>query len=399
MAKFIVLQDPITDKRERVKQGFNFPAFFFGPIYYLTKGRILLAILWLVITVIFPHVVILTWILSGASANKFRKMYLLRRGWMIVSEVDGGPTKRPHKVSRNYYNEYPGAGILNSQKIYNLDRMMERFVVLDVETTGLNPLSDRIIEISINKYENGELIDQFHSLVNPEMPIPRIATGINGISDAMVKKKPKIYEIIREIECFLKDEIVVGYNVEFDLKFISNAFARSSLSIEQLTYFDVLDLVKETIRYGMTKNYKLKTIKEYFNISTDSHRAVSDCVTTFEVMKRCIEIKQEELNKQEIIQQQRILNMNDFEKEFISALEKKLEEIGLRDKLTFNVMGDKVINFKIDQMQIGRVKLRGKFKMQIIDKNNVMWLDIDGVEEAIMNLKHWMKYCKYLLRD
>jgi hypothetical protein len=63
-------------------------------------------------------------------------------------------------------------------------------------------------------------------------------------------------------------------------------------------------------------------------------------------------------------------------------------------------MSDRTINFQIDSMQIGRVKLNGRKKrMQILDKGNVIWLDIDDVDEALNNIKHWMKYTKYLISD
>jgi hypothetical protein len=78
-------------------------------------------------------------------------------------------------------------------------------------------------------------------------------------------------------------------------------------------------------------------------------------------------------------------------------LEKRLEAIGLKDKMVFDIKSDNTINFMLGNAQIGRVKLRGrKYKMQLLDQNNVMWLDIDSYDEAVTNLKQWVKYSQYL---
>lgn len=155
--------------------------------------------------------------------------------------------------------------------------------------------------------------------------------------------------------------------------------------------------MKETIPKKNIANYKLSTVKDYFNIQNASHRALADCKTTYQVLSKSIKIKENQELQKKAEQPERLSKLNDNEKIFIKALKKSLENINMANWLEYNVMSNRTINFKIKGMQIGRVKLNGrKYKMQIIDRNNVVWLDIDSVDEAINNIKHWIKYCKHL---
>ena len=161
--------------------------------------------------------------------------------------------------------------------------------------------------------------------------------------------------------------------------------------------FDVLRLVKETLRYKDTGDRKLESVKKYFGIESNGHRALDDCITTHEVFKRCLKLQENYRLQAEAKFNERLSNLNEMEKNFISELEKRLEAIGLKDKMVFDIKSDNTINFMLGNAQIGRVKLRGrKYKMQLLDQNNVMWLDIDSYDEAVTNLKQWVKYSQYL---
>jgi len=247
--------------------------------------------------------------------------------------------------------------------------------------------------------ENGEIVDTYSQLIDPKIKIPKAASNINGITNEMIKGQPKINEVIEQIYNRINSQIIVGYNVEFDIRFLSAALARCNLHIDEVTALDVLQLVKETIPSRETKDRKLSTIKEYYRIDGNSHRALDDCRVTFEILKRCIKTKENIELQRKSEQMERLSKLNDDEKNFIDALTEKLDTINLKDRLDYNVLGDKTINFQIDNMQIGRVKLRGKTrKMQILDKANVIWLDIENLDEAINNIKHWIKYCEYLTK-
>lgn len=97
---------------------------------------------------------------------------------------------------------------------------MTKFAIIDIETTGGQYRSGKITEIAIIVFENGQIVDQFESLVNPECSIPFEITRITGIDSEMVKDAPKFYEIAKRIIEITHDCIFVAHNVEFDYSFI-----------------------------------------------------------------------------------------------------------------------------------------------------------------------------------
>lgn len=139
--------------------------------------------------------------------------------------------------------------------------------------------------------------------------------------------------------------------------------------------FDVLRLVKETLRYKETGDRKLESVKQYFGIESHGHRVLDDCFVTYEVFKRCLKLQENYRLQAEVKFNERLLNLNETEKNFISELEKRLEAIGLKDKMAFDIKSDNTINFMLGNAQIGRVKLRGrKYKMQLLDQNKLCGL-------------------------
>ena len=181
-------------------------------------------------------------------------------------------------------------GIKTVSHLRDLTRMPRDFVILDLETTGLNPDKDRIIEVAIVKCRNGAVVSTYQQLINPGIPIPAASTIMNGITDDMVREQPQIHEVIREIFNRINGELVCGYNLSFDLRFLSDAFTSHMLAIDRLKVLDVLTLVKCVTDPAYLLDRKLTTIKECLDIDTQSHRALDDCLATLEVMKECFEL-------------------------------------------------------------------------------------------------------------
>lgn len=94
------------------------------------------------------------------------------------------------------------------------------FVVVDVETTGLDPVADRITEIAMMKVKNGILLDEFSTLVNPLVTIPAQITTITGIDNLMVQDAPPAREVMPAVAEFLGENIFVAHNASFDWGFV-----------------------------------------------------------------------------------------------------------------------------------------------------------------------------------
>lgn len=298
--------------------------------------------------------------------------------------------KNQHKTKESITNGINRTNPCSSSEI------PDEFIVLDVETTGLDSANNEIIEVAILKYVNGERVDSFNTLIKPYRKISKEITKINGITNEMVKSAPRLKDVIVKINSYISEaKYIVGYNVEFDMRFISAALGMNNQFIEEVNVIDVLEFVRK--HYSDLPSRKLEVMKDYFGIQKASHRSATDCEITVDVWKKSLE----EVNNRELKQREKmeelLLLLNEKEQQFIVSLKEQLGE--LESKLKFNTMSDKTINFKIGDYQIGRVKLAGrKFKMQIIDKDNVLWLDINDLSEATINIKHWVKYAKALTK-
>jgi DNA polymerase III subunit epsilon len=100
------------------------------------------------------------------------------------------------------------------------------FVVVDVETTGLNPIEDRITEIAMMKVKDGVLQDEFSTLINPLVSIPASITNLTGIDNLMVADAPTAREVAPTIADFLGDAVFVAHNAQFDWGFVSETAMR-----------------------------------------------------------------------------------------------------------------------------------------------------------------------------
>jgi DNA polymerase-3 subunit epsilon len=100
------------------------------------------------------------------------------------------------------------------------------FVVVDVETTGMDPVTDRITEIAMMKIRGGVLQDEFSTLVNPLISIPEFITRLTGIDDLMVQDAPPAREVAPYISEFLGDAVFVAHNAAFDWGFIRQTLRR-----------------------------------------------------------------------------------------------------------------------------------------------------------------------------
>lgn len=156
------------------------------------------------------------------------------------------------------------------------------YVILDVETTGLSPASDRIIQISAIKYDTaGQPIASYDTYLNPGIPIPSEASKVNGITDQMVAAAPRAEDIRDVFFDFLGDCLLVGYNTTFDLKFIESAFDGRFTGCP---YVDVLAIARKAFDLP---NYKLQTVATSVGFkSARFHNSLVDCEAVAAVLRQ-----------------------------------------------------------------------------------------------------------------
>ncbi|MCU7553477.1 exonuclease domain-containing protein [Alteromonas sp. ASW11-19] len=148
------------------------------------------------------------------------------------------------------------------------------YAVVDIETTGGNASYHRITEVGIAKVVNGEIVDRWESLINPQRRIPSSITRLTGISDDMVADAPLFAEVADSIAAFTEDCVFVAHNVNFDYGFIKQEFAR----LEQPYRRPKLCTVREMRKaFPGLPSYSLAALTQHFGIGMDRHhRALSD---------------------------------------------------------------------------------------------------------------------------
>lgn len=153
----------------------------------------------------------------------------------------------------------------------------DRYTVIDIETTGLDSGYCDIIEISALRYDGGKLIDSFSTLVNPHSHIDEFITELTGITDEMVANAPDITPAVNDFYNFVKDDILVGYNVNFDINFLYDVLdLHCGLPLSN-TFVDVMRIARKL--HPELPNHKLKTVSSLFGISSEAHRSFADCET------------------------------------------------------------------------------------------------------------------------
>lgn len=169
---------------------------------------------------------------------------------------------------------------LNKEKEFVND-----YVVFDLETTGLEATTDKIIEIGALKYKNNELVDEFSVLINPKMKLPPIITRITGLTDKDLTNKETIEKVLPKFIEFVENLTLIAHNSEFDLGFIEENIKRLGLNMINNKNIDTVEIARTYIPKAY--NYKLETLKKYFHLEFGSHRSVDDCKTTNYVYQYC----------------------------------------------------------------------------------------------------------------
>lgn len=158
------------------------------------------------------------------------------------------------------------------------------YAIIDIETTGGAAAREKITEIAIVLHDGTKVIETFETLINPERSIPIYITQMTGISDAMVARAPKFYEVAKKIVDMTEGAVFVAHNVRFDYGFVQEEFRRLGFTYTRQQLCTV-KLSRQA--FPGLRSYSLGNLIEHFGIKTkDRHRAMADTMATVEIFEK-----------------------------------------------------------------------------------------------------------------
>ncbi|KEI80681.1 helicase [Clostridium botulinum] len=233
----------------------------------------------------------------------------------------------------------------------------ENVVVFDVESTGINIIEDEIVQIAGIKINNkGEVIESFQRFL-----IPKKSVGdsylVHGFSDQFLKENGENKKVVlKDFLEFIKDTVIVGHNVTFDISILNSELERLSLEKANFkTYYDTLDIARRF--YPSLTNHKLETLSKLFNTETkSSHDAMDDILATKDVLMAMLKEKVKPT----------IINRMVVYGKYIKKFEPIYEEITNLKKLSY-IKNPKDIIGEI----VNKTKIKEIYKDQYIKINNL----------------------------
>jgi len=185
-----------------------------------------------------------------------------------------------------------------------------QYVVVDLETTGLSPNSDEIIEVGAIKFDGKEIKDIFNKLVKPDRQISEDTVQLTGITQEILNNELPIKPVLSQFLNFAKDSIIIAHNAEFDVSFL-NVNLKKWLS-KELNNFVVCTLLVARDILPNLDNHKLPTVAKYFGIDiANRHRAIGDSELTYQIWLKFLDK----------LKDRKIITKNDLET-YISSLNK-----------------------------------------------------------------------------
>ncbi len=156
------------------------------------------------------------------------------------------------------------------------------FTVVDLETTGLEPYSDDIIEVSALRVRDGSVVDTYSSLVKSRHPLDEFIIELTGITNEMLADAPSIREVLPRFIDFIADDIIVAHNANFDVNFLYDHYDKEFSKPFPNSFVDTYRIGRRLIHDS--KHHRLTDLCEYFNITKETdHRALADSQACFEL--------------------------------------------------------------------------------------------------------------------
>lgn len=232
--------------------------------------------------------------MSYAYRNEIGYRFETHNSTKIPIDYEGIPLVLTPK-KRTEENRKPQLGFSKAAKMRKARKYADKrvptntlsYVVLDLETTGLDPIEDRIIEIGAIKI--GENIEEHHALVKQERTIPEKIQELTGIREEEVQSGKDEKIAIDEFMEWIGENIIVGYNVRFDIKFLNEALKRHGKGKLTNESYDVMQYVKK--EHMFLKNYHLETVLQAYGMESEvPHRALEDAKCIGELASKVKEL-------------------------------------------------------------------------------------------------------------
>lgn len=184
-------------------------------------------------------------------------------------------------------------------------------IAIDLETTGLSPLVDRIIEVGAMKITPAGT-EIYQTLINPEILIPEHTIAIHNITDEMVKDAPLLNDILSHLKEFIGDLPIIAHNAKFDLGFIVMGMQKANFDLASNDIYCSCKLARHT--HMETTNHKLSTLVKELNIPlVNHHRATDDAFASLKIFMSSLERIKTPLSP--ILKRHgHLFSLNDFEK-------------------------------------------------------------------------------------
>lgn len=158
------------------------------------------------------------------------------------------------------------------------------YIIMDVETTGLDCSHDSIIEVGLLKIENDEIVQEYQSFVKADRDIPEKITELTGITKNVIDESGKDEEqVLNDIRAIICDYTVIGYNVQFDINFINKLCKKHNIPLFIKRSRDILKIARCKLELD---NYKLETVCKYYGLEINKvHRALNDCILVYCILR------------------------------------------------------------------------------------------------------------------
>lgn len=156
--------------------------------------------------------------------------------------------------------------------------MLKSYVCFDLETTGLDPLYNEIIEIGALKVRDGKVAERFMEFIHPQEEISPMITNLTGITNEMVANARPADTVISDFLEFCEDDVLIGHNVGFDYSFMKSGASNLGLTFEKFG-IDTFKIAQRTLKSLPSKS--LSSLCEYYQIENKAaHRAYYDALAT-----------------------------------------------------------------------------------------------------------------------